>query len=225
MPVRTIEELADRLDEGMAWRRIELQALKAAVSDAEKQSPSSPLSRALARSGVAMLYAHWEGYVKDSCTAYVEFIAKRRLRCDELCDGLLRAVLESLSRRAVIGDEEAVLTLVDAVRRPSDSRVRIPKLTIVDTKSNLRFKVLCEILNQIGFSADDFNTKDKLIDVSLCDRRNSIAHGREDYPPPGDFAMLLSEVFEMMERVGDMIMAGARMKSYRRSELMTPTSG
>src|SRR5580704_7767577 len=100
MPVRTIEELADRLDEGMAWRRIELQALKAAVSDAEKQSPGSPLSRALARSGVAMLYAHWEGYVKDSCTAYVEFIAKRRLRCDELSDGLLRSVLESLGRRA-----------------------------------------------------------------------------------------------------------------------------
>jgi hypothetical protein len=222
MPVRTIEELADRLDEGMAWRRIELQALKAAVSDAETQSPGSPLSRALARSGVAMLYAHWEGYVKDSCTAYVEFIAKRRLRCDELSDGLLRTVLDSLSRRAITGDEEALLTLVDAVRRPSDSRARIPKLTMIDTKSNLRFKVLCEILNQIGFSADDFSTKDKLIDVSLCDRRNSIAHGREDYPASGDFATLLSEVFEMMELVGDMIMAGARMKSYRRSELVTP---
>jgi hypothetical protein len=221
MPVRTVEELADRLDEGMAWRRIELQALKAAVSDAEKQSPGSPLSRALARSGVAMLYAHWEGYVKDSCIAYVEFIAKRRMRCDELSDGLLRTVLESLSRRAVTGDEEALLTLVDVVRRPSDSRARIPKLTMVDTKSNLRFKVLCEILNQIGFSADDFSTKDKLIDVSLCDRRNSIAHGREDYPVPGDFATLLNEVFEMMERVGDMIMAGARMKSYRWSEPAT----
>ncbi len=221
MSVRTIEELADRLDEGMAWRRIELQALKAAVSDAEKQSPGSPLSRALARSGVAMLYAHWEGYVKDSCTAYAEFIAKRRLRCNELSDGLLRTVLESLSRRAVAGDEEALLTLVDAVRRPSDSRARIPKMTMIDTKSNLRFKVLCEILNQIGFSADDFNTKDKLIDVSLCDRRNSIAHGREDYPSPGDFATLLNEVFEMMELVGDMIMAGARMRFYRRPEPVT----
>lgn len=224
MPVRTVEELADRLDEGMAWRRIELQALKAAVSDAEKKSPGSPLSRALARSGVTMLYAHWEGYVKDSCTAYVEFIAKRRLRCDELSDELLRTVLESLSRRAVIGDEEALLTLFDAVRGPSAPRARIPKLTMVDTKSNLRFKVLCEILTQIGFSAEDFTTKDKLIDVSLCDRRNSIAHGREDYPPPGDFAMLLNEVLDMMERVGDMIMAGARMRSYRRPEHMTSTS-
>lgn len=222
MPVRTVDELADRLDEGMAWRRVELQALKAAITDAEKQSPGSPLSRALARSGIAMLYAHWEGYVKDSCTAYVEFLARRRLRCDELCDGLLRTVLESLGKRAVTGDEEALLTLIDAVRRPGDSRARIPKLTMVDTKSNLRFKVLCEILSQIGFSADEFNTKDKLIDVSLCDRRNSIAHGRENFPAPGDFATLLNEVFEMMERVGDIIMSGARRKSYRRPELSTP---
>jgi hypothetical protein len=66
-------------------------------------------------------------------------------------------------------------------------------------------------------------TPDKLIDVSLCDRRNSIAHGKEDYPAPGDFVALLNEVFDMMERVGDLIMAGARMKSYRRPELVTPT--
>lgn len=219
MPVRTVDELADRLDEGMAWRRVELQALKAAITDAERQSPNSPLSRALARSGVAMLYAHWEGYVKDACTAYVEFIARRRLRCDELSDGLLRTVLESLGRRAVTGDGEALSALIDAVRRPSDSRARIPKLAMVDTKSNLRFKVLCEILTQIGFSADDFMTKDKLIDVSLCDQRNSIAHGRENFPTPGDFTTLLNEVFEMMECVGDTIMSGARMKSYRRPEV------
>lgn len=219
MPIRTIDELADRLDEGLAWRRIELQALKAAITDAERQSPGSPLSRALARSGLAMLYAHWEGYVKDSCTAYVEFIAKRRIRCDELSDGLLRAVLESLSKRAITGDEEALLALVDAIRRPADARARIPKATMVDTKSNLRFKVLSDILIRIGFSADTFSTKDKLIDVSLCDRRNSIAHGREDFPAPGDFTDLLVEVFDMMERVGDLIMSGARLKTYKRPEL------
>jgi hypothetical protein len=219
MPVRTVDELSDRLDEGMAWRRIELQALKAAITDAERQSPGAPLSRALARSGVAMLYAHWEGYVKDSCTAYVEFITRRRLRCDELCDGLLRTVLESLGRRAATGDEEALSALMDAIRRSGDSRARIPKLSMVDTKSNLRYKVLCEILAQIGFSAEDFMTKDKLIDVSLCDRRNSIAHGRENFPTPGDFTTLLNEVFEMMERIGDIIMSGARQKSYRRPDL------
>lgn len=217
MPVRTVDDLEDRLDEGIAWRRIELQALKAAIVDAEQRSPASPLSRALARSGVTMLYAHWEGYVKDSCSAYVEFVTIRRLRCNELSDGLLRTVLESLGRKTGAGDEEALQALVDAVRRPSDSRARIPKSTMIDTKSNLRFKVLCDILLSIGFSSENFVTKDKLIDKSLCDRRNSIAHGREDFPPAGDFADLLTDVLEMMEEVRSLIMAGARLKSYKRA--------
>lgn len=219
MPVRTVDELEDRLDEGMAWRRVELQALKAAISDAEQRSPASPLTRALARSGITMLYAHWEGYVKDSCSAYVEFITVRRLRCDELSDGLLRTVLESLGKKAVAGDEEALQALFDAVRRPTDSRARIPKTSMVDTKSNLRFKVLCDILLQIGFSAETFHTKDKLIDKSLCDRRNSIAHGREDFPAPGDFTDLLTDVLEMMDQVRTLVMAGARLKSYRRTDV------
>lgn len=217
MPIRTADDLADRLDEGLAWRRIELQALKAAISDAEKQSAGSPLSRALARSGLALLYAHWEGYVKESCTAYVEFVAKRRLRCDELSDGLLRTVLESLGKRITTGDEDALLTLLDAVRKPDNARARIPKIAMVDTKSNLRFHVLADILIKIGFSAEPFSTKDKLIDVSLCDRRNSIAHGREDFPVPGDFTELLTEVISMMEQIRDIIMSGARLKAYRHS--------
>jgi hypothetical protein len=215
MPIRTADELADRLDAGIAWRRVELQALKAAISEAERKSAGSPLSRALARGGIALLYAHWEGYVKDSCTAYVEFVAKRRLRCDELCDGFLRAFLESLGKRILTGDEDAMLTLVDAIRKPDGARARVPKLTMVDTKSNLRFEVLTTLLDKIGFSAERFSTKGKLIDVALCDRRNSIAHGREDFPAPGDFAELFTEVIDMMEEIRDIIMSGARLKAYR----------
>jgi MAE_28990/MAE_18760-like HEPN len=215
MPIRTADELADRLDAGIAWRRVELQALKAAIGEAERKSAGSPLSRALARGGVALLYAHWEGYVKDSCTAYVEFVAKRRLRCDELCDGFLRAVLESLGKRILTGDEDAMLTLLDAIRKPDGARARVPKLTMIDTKSNLRFEVLVTLLDKIGFSAEVFSTKDKLIDVALCDRRNSIAHGREDFPAPGDFAELFTEVIGMMEDIRDIIMSGARLKAYR----------
>ena len=114
MGIRTLDELADRLDEGMAWRRIELQSLKTAISEAEGRSPRSPLTRALARSGVALLYAHWEGYVKDSCVAYVEYIARRRLRCDELNDGLLITVLESLGKRMSSGDEESAASPLGA---------------------------------------------------------------------------------------------------------------
>jgi MAE_28990/MAE_18760-like HEPN len=76
MAINTIDDLQDRLDSAISWRRVELSALKSAVEQAENRSPGSPLSRALARSGVAMLYAHWEGFVKEACQAYVDYVAK-----------------------------------------------------------------------------------------------------------------------------------------------------
>lgn len=216
MASRTIGEVEDALDDALSWRRVELQALGAAIAEAERSSPGSPLARALARSGVAMLYAHWEGFVKESCQCYVDFVARRRLRLDELNEDLVRTVLQSLSRRAAGGDESSIAALVEAVTRPTVARARFQKGGIVDTKSNLRYAVLAEIMTAIGFPVSSFATRDKLIDRTLCDGRNGIAHGRSMYPAPGSFAVLHAEVMEMMEEIRDLILAAVRQGSYRR---------
>ncbi|MFE9095529.1 MAE_28990/MAE_18760 family HEPN-like nuclease [Streptomyces sp. NPDC007264] len=119
MAVRTIGELEDRLDNALAWRRIELQTLKSQIRATYRNSAHSPLTRALARSGIALLYAHWEGYVKESCQAYVDYVAKRRLKVGELNDGLLKVVLDQLNRRSASGDESAMMALMEAVRTPA----------------------------------------------------------------------------------------------------------
>lgn len=216
MAVRTVGELEDHLDAALAWRRIELQTLKAQIQAAYQNSTQSPLTRVLARSGIALLYAHWEGYVKESCQAYVDYVAKRRLKIVELNDGLLKVVLGQLNRRSVSGDEAATLALIQAVRRPDIARARIPKDSIVDTKSNLRSTVLSEILNYIGFDPDAFLTKNNLIDKTLCDGRNAIAHGRDFYPDPDEFDTLHDEVMSMLEEIRDTILLHARDQRYRR---------
>jgi hypothetical protein len=209
-------EVEDALDDALSWRRVELQALRAAIAHAERTAPGSPLARALARSGVTMLYAHWEGFVKEACQAYVDFVARRRLRLDELNEDLVRTVLLSLGKRAVAGDESSTLALIEAVLEPAKARARIPKNTIVDTKSNLRYAVLAEIMSSIGFPVTSFATRDKLIDRTLCDGRNTIAHGRNLYPAVGSFDDLHAEVMEMIEDVRDLILAAVRQGSYRR---------
>ncbi|WP_131769737.1 MAE_28990/MAE_18760 family HEPN-like nuclease [Candidatus Protofrankia californiensis] len=215
MAQRTVNDIADLLDGTLSWRRMELLALGAAIEDAERHANGSPLARALARSGVALLYAHWEGFVKEACQGYVDFVARRRLRLEELNDGFLRTVLLSLSKRAIAGDDVGIDALVDAVRRPTESRARMSKNSIVDTKSNLRFAVLAEIMESVGFEIEPFTTKDKLIDKSLCDNRNSIAHGRSIYPDVGSFNALRDEVLEMMETLRDLILSAVRQQSYR----------
>ena len=62
MAVRTINELQDALDSTLSWRRVELSALKGMIEQHESRSQSLPAGRSLRRAGIAMLYAHWEGF-------------------------------------------------------------------------------------------------------------------------------------------------------------------
>jgi len=100
--ISTPSDLEDALDESFGWRRVELQAMDAAIADAEKGGAGTPLSRALARSGIALLYAHWEGFVKDGCQRYVDYVSKRRLTCDQVNDGFLRPTVVGLARKVVL---------------------------------------------------------------------------------------------------------------------------
>ena len=77
MSVRTLEQLYDFLSGELAWRTKELVTLKALV---EQTSPSRERRRVLLRAGVALLYAHWEGFVKRAGSAYLEFVDLQRLK-------------------------------------------------------------------------------------------------------------------------------------------------
>lgn len=212
--MRTVAELQEVLDASLAWRRIELSALKAEVERSAAKGASSPLARAMARSALAMLYAHWEGFVRDGLRSYVQFLSRRRLKFEELNDGLLMTVFASLHRRISSGDDSAAQLLLEAIRQPGVSRAQIPRNSMVNTRSNLRFEVLCEILDSVGIDPREFDTKAQLIDRSLCEARNEIAHGRERFPSPNDFSDLHDQVMSMMEAVRDRVLEAAQSKSY-----------
>jgi hypothetical protein len=214
MSVQTLNDLQDALDEGLAWRRIELHAMSGEIERAERRSATSPLARALARSGLAILYAHWEGYTKDACQSYVDFVTRRRLRIGELSDGLALSAVRDLIKREQNGDDLAKSHILEALRRPQNARARIPRKTAVNTKSNLRYEVLIEILELVDVPYSTIATKQKLIDASLCDARNGIAHGRYVVLNLGEFEALRIEILEMLEWLRDQLLLNARSKLY-----------
>lgn len=214
MSVRTINELEDAIDATLSWRRVELSALKKLVEEHESRSGNLPASRSLRRAGVAMLYAHWEGYTKECFQAYVEFLARRRLKLAELNDGLLQVALLHALRRAESGDEAAKSGLVEAIRSSGDVRFQLPKVQMVNTQSNLRSNVLMRMLRDFGLTSATLELREHLIDRRLCDIRNSVAHGRETCPAVGEFADLHFEVLEMMEHLRDLIIGAARSGTY-----------
>lgn len=60
MALRTAEQLSDKLSEELVWRKKELSEVKSLI---ETKFPPYK-HNALIRSGICLLYAHWEGFVK-----------------------------------------------------------------------------------------------------------------------------------------------------------------
>ena len=59
MKLRSADQLLTLLDNEMAWRLKEMHELRSAVKAAKGTNIDTHI-----RAGVAMLYAHWEGFVK-----------------------------------------------------------------------------------------------------------------------------------------------------------------
>ena len=180
MAASTLEELEDGLNDSLQWRRSELHAVKSDLDGIREPQSGLPRARALRRAAVALLYAHWEGYVRESCQAYLDYVARRRLKYGELSDAFLLLAV----RRTVIamrsGDPSAAARVVELVRGGGAQRASIERAGVVNTKSNLRYETLVEILSALGLPSSQFELKANMIDRSLCDLRNEIAH--EDVP-------------------------------------------
>jgi len=216
MPPKTLTDLETLLDESLSWRRAELVALEAELTRHEKVAPDAPLTRALSRAGIALLYAHWEGYAKEACEGYLDYVAIRKLRYDELGDGFLVTALRSLLKRLESGDDGAPGDAMDLVRRPTVARARVPRKAVINTRSNLRHDVLVEMCTALGLPTDDFVTRKQFIDRSLCDARNEIAHGRLYFPEAASFTRSYKDVLGILDNLRAAIIRHARGCMYKR---------
>ena len=178
MSVATLDDLQDRLDADLSWRRIELTALYNVVRSHCGLSASSPAARVLCRSLITISYAHWEGYVKTATSNYVSYLKKRRIKVDEANEGLAFAHLTRLFKAANSGDSTARSELISIAAGGSARIHRLDVAELTNTKSNLRFSVLDEISRGLSIKFEFFETKKERIDRELCDRRNDIAHGQ-----------------------------------------------
>lgn len=173
--IRTTDQLIDKIAEDLIWRRKELTDLKALVQTFQ----GNPMrSRVLIRGAVALLYAHWEGFVKRSSSHYLEFVASHRLPYKRLAANFVGLTLRS--KFSELGASEKISggnALADFFCTALDRQSNVPYKSGVDTKSNLSSKVLIDILNALGLDVLQFSTRLQFIDTNLVNPRNHIAHG------------------------------------------------
>lgn len=209
----TAEQLYDFMSSEIAWRRKELDDIRgliAANADVESKQ------KVLLRSGVAMLYAHWEGFVKNTGKAYVNFVGKRKFRYDELSINFLALAIRQKIKYLKVDDIASVINLVDFFENKMSDRSDGLSKEEVNTKSNLNSEVLQNILISLGLDSKSFVAKSNLIDFSLLANRNGIAHGRDVAIDEKAFVELLDEVLALMNEFRNQIDNSTSLGKYKR---------
>lgn len=212
--MRTKAELLQQIDDDLIWRRRELLFIRAAVEAAEGNAPKQS---AFLRAGVAILYAHWEGFVKRCGTYYLQFVAEQGHVAQALKPNFV--AIKFRARLAEAAKSRKVSTTNDVVEyfcTKMGDRLRIPHKGVLDTASNLSSAVLADIVETLGLDAAPYETKRHLIDTKLVDRRNHIAHGDFLDLDPEDFLSLYDDVNSLMDAFRTQVQNAAATDLYLR---------
>ncbi|WP_392567193.1 MAE_28990/MAE_18760 family HEPN-like nuclease [Halomonas sp. 707B3] len=141
--IRTKEDLVDRIGQDYVWRLREISELKNLI---EEPLISDIRKRVLCRSGIALLYAHWEGFVKKSGTYFLEYVSSQRHNISDLRSNFITLLVRGRIDKA---SEANKYSAFDEVTRyildNQSTRAKIPTKNVVDTQSNLSSKVLKDL--------------------------------------------------------------------------------
>lgn len=214
MSIRSAAQLDWLLDQRLSWRKKELTGLKFAVEITPENH--APVIR---RAAVALLYAHWEGFVREAGSAYLELVARQRKTQGELADNFIalarRSSLKQLAASNRVSQHSAI---INTIRHGDTDMMRIPWRGVVSTRGNLKFGVLRELLETLGLEERPYSIMAKPIIDALVNRRNGIAHGEGLPVSEGDYRHFHNGTISLLDTFRDQVSNAAAGKEYLVSE-------
>lgn len=194
MKIRTLGHLQDGLDKCLSWRIKELSYLKSRVKNATSLAQISYL-----RAAIPLLYAHWEGFIKEASELYLAFVAGQKLPYNELAScfvvfGAKKYLADILSKKQSKVNIEAVEFFRSSAKSPSN----LSMSGAIRTESNLSSTVFENIALSLGVMYAPYEPYANLIDKSLLERRNKIAHGEYLDIDEVGYSALADEVLKLI---------------------------
>ena len=181
------------LDDDLAWRRKEVIELRSIARSAKAKKADVHV-----RAGVAMLYAHWEGFIKNASNAYVVFVSALGIKTRELQDSFV--ALSMKAKLAQMGDSGKSSVAVPAIAHLMsilDKPALLPAAGIT-ADGNLKSEVFVNIAGWLGIDVARYTARFNLIDETLLASRNKIAHGEYLNISPQRFDSLAVDIMELM---------------------------
>jgi hypothetical protein len=166
--------ILETISRDLDWREREIAAMRLLLSSAEITNGQR---QGLLRAAWAMLYAHYEGFCKNTLATFYDVITSSGIACRDLPQSTrLFALGDRLRHLKNMPNGDLFGEIVSfQLHHLSVS----PQFPDVDTQSNLWPSVLIDLLEAADLNAD--KVKEHEIKLkTLVSRRNKIAHGENN---------------------------------------------
>jgi MAE_28990/MAE_18760-like HEPN len=212
MKIRSTSEFEDFIAEEYSWRRKELTNIRNMALSARKST-----QEALIRSAVAILYAHWEGFIKQSSIAKIKYLSSKGYKYNQLAPSFTAfAALSDFDGQIPAKKFDAIAKLTGG-GLDLDRSIAADAEKYIDTKSNLNSEVLKDIALKVCLDYSEFELKENLINESFLGLRNKICHGERTNISSEDFDLLYSEITALMDLFKTAILNSVFTKSFLKS--------
>lgn len=209
--IRTINDLQNVLDNDFSWRIKEIASLKNLVRKSDPMSQKTAV-----RAAIPLLYGHWEGFIKNASISYLEFVNNRGLTYLELKSCfVVFGVKKKINELITSKNSEVSIASLEFIRSEMNEKANLQIDHAIRTEFNLSSKVFANISCSIGIDISRYEIKFKLIDESLLNRRNHIAHGEFMDIEPHGFRGLADEILLILRSFKTDIENAVTLESYK----------
>ncbi len=175
------DQFIDSLDKDLAWRKKEISELLILCSQHGYQS--------LIKSLLLMLYAHWEGFIRNSSKLYLFHVSAMAVNLDELTINFNTISLKSLIKACQASSDTSNLkNEMDFLNSFVSSRAEkffLPEgftkdknKSVINTQDNVNPEVFTNICKIVGMHDRPCLTpKKQYFDTTFINSRNAISHG------------------------------------------------
>jgi len=213
MKIRSKEELIDYLTADLAWRKKELTTLYNNVKTANSKNLPTAL-----RCASVLLYAHWEGFVKNSAESYLAYVKFQKLNLNQVNSNILALSLkQKITEFSLTNKATLHVQFIDFFQNSLNQRASFSETDSIKTQSNLNSIILKEIFATIGLDITNYDLKSNLIDKQLLKYRNDIAHGNQPPLNKQEYEVLHGEIIGMLDNIYTDISNSAVLDKYKKT--------
>lgn len=216
--IRTLTQFESEVNADLTSRLQEISRYRDVVRAYRGKLEETPLLRA----SVTLLYAHWEGFAKNSAERYVRYVLSQQYISDDLCSAIVAYYLDpgSQGSRIVYG-RSSVREIIRETRRKAAVKVAPRSKIRIETASNLSYDVACKMSDSIGVSGVDALLDKDFMDDSLLAKRNAIAHGQSAPIHFDDIDNYRDQTITMMRSFKDrLLVAATGLEFLRQNEVL-----